>query len=104
VRHRVISEILAYIEQVEARPAGKREYQARRTTISRARSAFRAANPRIDIGSFKRTDPKSYDARHRLGPVMIQWGGRRYSFRPSPALGEVRQNQPKKALPGQDRD
>ncbi|MGK5088964.1 DUF559 domain-containing protein [Bdellovibrionota bacterium FG-2] len=80
--HRIVSEIITYLESVVADTNFNKEYQLRRKVLSRARKAIKKAHPSLNIGHFDKKNKKSVSSPspgHKVAP--IQYNGSRHSFR-----------------------
>lgn len=75
-----IDSIVRHIANQESDPSFKQEYQTRRTTVSRARSAFiTSCGSSAKIGRFTRKNPKRLRYPN-LKPATFQYDGYRYPF------------------------
>jgi hypothetical protein len=75
-----VDSIVRHIASQDSKPTFQKEYQLRRTTISRARKAFvESCGHSAKIGYFTRKNPKQLHY-PGLKPATSQYGGYRYPF------------------------
>lgn len=84
-----IKKVILYIKEKESRPDFEKDYQKRRTAISRARKSLRkdiALRQKLLLGKYNRKNPKpsNYPSISQFPNIKttIQNGGYRYLFKP----------------------